>query len=377
MNFWTREVKPVLLKELIHILNDTTTLRIAVIIPLFQLCIFGFAINNEVRDVPTYIFDQSRSQASFELVDKMQATTYFKIKKYVYSKDELMDSLVGGKAKIGLAIPPDYGRKLNTHQKATVQILVDGSDSTVANQAAGAIQQLGFALSAEIINKTKQGSLPAQTSNIEIRPRFLFNPNLQTPFFIMPALLGIIVFLVTSFLCCLSIVKEKERGTLEQLLVTPLSPLGLMIGKIIPYIGIGLMDFNLSLFCMFVVFGIPVRGSLLLLELAIIIFMFSALGLSLIISTIAENQAQAAQLMQMSLLPSIFLSGYVFPFDSMPLIFKIIGYLLPVTHFVEISRGIILRGASFHHLIVSLGVLLLYGLIIFGISVRLFKKEIA
>lgn len=377
MNFWQQEVKPVLFKELIHILNDPTTLRIAVVIPLFQLCIFGFAINNEVRDVSTYIFDQSQSQASFELADRMQATTYFKIKKYVYSKNDLMDSLVGGKAKIGLVIPPDYGRQINAQKKATVQVLVDGSDSTVANQASAAIQQLGFAISTETINAVTQGSIEPERASLDIRPRFLFNPNLETPFFIMPALLGIIVFLVTSFLCCLSIVREKERGTLEQLLVTPLSPLGLMIGKIIPYIVIGLIDFNLSLFFMFVVFGIPIRGNIFLLELAIIIFMFSALGLSLIISTIADNQAQAAQLMQMSLLPSIFLSGYVFPFDSMPLIFKIIGYLLPVTHFVEISRGIILRGAELHHLLIPLGALLLYGFIIFIISVRIFKKEIA
>jgi ABC-2 type transport system permease protein len=375
-NFWQREVKPVLMKEWVHILNDPTTLRIAVIIPLFQLLIFGFAINNEVRNVPTYIFDQDRSQASSEFVEDMQATTYFKIKKYVSSKNELMDSLVANKAQVGVVIPYDYSRNLNRGRLASVQVLVDGSDSTVANQAQAALQQLGANISRQVVNSKKQGSLAKEALPLEIRPRYLFNPNLETPFFIMPALLGIIVFLVVSFLCCLSIVREKERGTLEQLLVTPLSPLGLMTGKVIPYIGIGFFDFNLSLFFMYVVFGIPVRGSLILLEVAIIIFMFSALGISLIISTVADNQAQAAQLTQMSLLPSIFLSGYVFPFDSMPVVFRVIGYLLPVTHFVRISRGIILRGAEFHHLMWPLAILLVYGVVIFGISVKIFRKEI-
>ncbi len=375
-DFWNFEVKPILSKEWIHILNDPTTLRIAIIIPLFQLFIFGFAINNEVRDIPTYVFDSDRSKASGEFIERMGATTYFKIKKYVLSKDELMDGLVAGKAKVGVVIPYDFSRKLISRQESPVQVLVDGSDSTVANQAQAVMSQLGVVTSTEILNRKRQGSLNPATPSVDIRPRFLFNPNLETPFFIMPALLGIIVFLVTSFLCCLSIVKEKERGTLEQLLVTPLSPLGLMVGKIIPYIGVGLLDFNLSLFAMYVVFGIPVRGNLLLLELAITIFIFSALGMSLIISTVADNQAQAAQLTQMSLLPSIFLSGYVFPFDSMPFIFKIIGYLLPVTHLVQISRGIILRGAEFHHLIVPMSVLIVYGIVIFGVSVKIFKKEI-
>lgn len=375
--FWQHEVKPVLLKEWIHILNDPSTLRIAIIIPLFQLIIFGFAINNEVRNIRTYIFDQSLSSSSATFVEKLEATTFFKIKKFAISRNELSDALVSGKAQVAIVIPPDYGRKLNAGQNVSIQALIDGSDSTVANQAAAAIQQLGVNLSTEILEKKKQGSFTKGGFNlIDVRSRFLFNPNLKTPFFIVPALLGIIVFLVTTFLCCLSIVKEKERGTMEQLLVTPLSPLGLMAGKIIPYIGLGFFDFNLSLLFMYVAFGIPVKGNLFVLEIAVLIFMFSALGISLIISSVAENQAQAAQLTQMSLLPSIFLSGYVFPFDSMPLIFKCIGYALPVTHFVSISRGIILRGAEIHHLWIPLIALLVEGIVIFGISVRVFKRQI-
>jgi ABC-2 type transport system permease protein len=375
-HFWLSEVRPVLNKEWIHIFNDSTTLRVAIIIPLFQLFIFGFAINNDVRDVPTYIFDQDASNQSREFIKKLQSSTYFKVEKNVHSKKDLVDSLIAGTAQVGVAIPPDFSRQLLAGKQTSVQILIDGSDSSVANQAQGAIQQLGVSYSLERQNFRKQGSLDEGNGLIDLRPRFLFNPNLETPYFIIPALLGIIVFLVTSFLTCLSIVKEKERGTLEQLLVTPLSPLGLMTGKIIPYMCIGLIDFNLSLFFMYVLFQIPVNGNIFLLEFATIVFMFSSLGLSLIISTVADNQAQAAQLTQMALLPSIFLSGYVFPFDSMPFLFKIIGYLLPVTHFVEISRAIILRGSEFHHLIGSFAALFIEGVIIFGISVKIFKKEI-
>lgn len=376
LNFWKYEVKPVLLKEWIHIFNDATTLRIAIIIPLFQLLIFGFAINNEVRNVRTYVLDQDRSKQSSQLLESMGASTYFNIKGYANSKTELIDSLVSGKAQVGVVIPVDYARNLGNNKQTSVQLLLDGSDSTVANQAAGAVQQLSSNINSTQLLSKRQGSLIPNNQLIDIRPRFLFNPNLETPYFILPALLGIIVFLVTTFLCSLSVVREKEKGTLEQLLVTPLSPLGLMTGKIIPYITIGLFDFNLSLFLMYVLFGIPIRGNILLLELAVIIFVFSALGISLIVSTIAENQMQATQLTQMALLPSIFLSGYVFPFDSMPLIFRCIGYLLPVTHFVQISRGIILRGAEFHHLLIPFSALLIQGIIIFGISVKLFRKEI-
>ena len=371
LNFWNYQIRPVLFKECIHILNDSATWRIAVIIPLFQLLIFGYAINNEVRDIKTYIFDQDQSHYSNNFIDKLKASTYIKIEKFVYSKEEINLALIKGKAQLGLIIPPDFSRKLLAKQKADIQIIIDGSDSTVANQIQGAIQQLSFAVSEELNKYSK-----AKSSSIQVKPVYLFNPNLETPFFVLPALLGIIVFLVTTFLCCLSIVKEKERGTLEQLLVTPLSPLGLMIGKIIPYIGIGLFDFNLSLYLIFVLFGIDVKGSLLLLELATFVFMFSALGLSLIISTISSNQAQAAQLTQMALLPSIFLSGYVFPFDSMPTVFQVIGYILPVTHFVRISRGIILRGADFGDLVFNFGVLTLEAIIILAISIKLLKKQL-
>ncbi|MDX1919669.1 MAG: ABC transporter permease [Candidatus Caenarcaniphilales bacterium] len=375
--FWNEEVKPIMVKEWVHIFNDITTLRIAIVIPLFQLTIFGYAINNEVRNVSTYVFDQDQSKASTQFLQKAEATTFFKINKFVGSRDELSDSLVSGKAKVAIAIPPGYNRDFNAGHSSQIQVLIDGSDSNVASQAQSALQLLGSSVSQDKNQKNRIGSMEQSNQLVEVRPRFLFNPNLETAYLIVPGLLGIIVFLVTSFLCSLSIVSEKEKGTLEQLLVTPLSPLGLMIGKVIPYMTIGFFDFNLSLLLMYVVFGIPIRGNFLLLELAVIIFMFSSLGVSLVISALAKSQTQASQLVMMQMLPSILLSGYIFPFESMPSIFKFIGYALPVTHFIAISRGIILRGTEFHHLWIPFLVLLVYGLVILRISVKVFKKQIA
>ncbi|MDJ0626345.1 MAG: ABC transporter permease [Candidatus Caenarcaniphilales bacterium] len=376
LSFWNEQVKPIMLKEWVHIFNDSTTLRIAVMIPLLQLTIFGFGINDEVRDIKTFIFDQDRSKASSQFIQKAEATTYFKIKKEVHSKKELLGSLVCGEASVGIIIPPDYSRKINSNRKAQIQVLIDGSDSNISNQSQAALEQLGSSISRTVRSKKRQGSLETQDNLIDVRSRVLFNPNLETTYQIIPGLLGIIVFLVTSFLCCLSIVGEKERGTLEQLLVTPLTPLGLMTGKVIPYLCIGFVDFNLSLLLMYLLFQIPIQGSILLLELATIIFMFSALGISLLISSVAKSQPQATQLVFVQMLPSILLSGYIFPFEPMPVFFRAIGYMLPVTHFIMIARGIILRGAELTHLIVPFVVLIVYGVIIFGFSVKIFKKEI-
>jgi ABC-2 type transport system permease protein len=383
LKFWNEEVKPIMLKEWIHLLNDITTLRIAIVIPMFQLAIFGFALNSEVRDVKTYVFDQSQTAESREFIQKAEATTFFKIKKFVHNKDELTQALIKGKAKVGITIPPNYGTNYSNGLQSTnnsdkaIQVLIDGSDSNVASQSQSALLLLGASVNQEEIQKSQIGSLGGSSSSVEVRPRFLFNPSLKTSFLIVPGLLGIIVFLVTSFLCSLAIVGEKERGTLEQLLVTPLSPLGLMVGKVIPYLCIGFADFNLSLFAMYVIFGIPIRGNFLILELGILIFMLSSLGISLVISSISQSQTQASQLVFMQMLPSILLSGYIFPFEAMPVFFKAIGYALPVTHFISISRAVILRGAGFSDLWVPFFFLLVYGLAIFLLSVKVFKKQIA
>jgi len=370
------EIYAVFYKECIHIFHDSTTIRIAVAIPLFQLIIFGLAINTEVRDLKTYIFDADQSQISRDFVNRLKASTYFKIEDFVYSKQSLNNFLKSGKASVGVIIPANFSEKVNIGETASIQALVDGSDSSVATQANFALTQVASVLSRDLKIKKRIGSKIQTFEQVEMRTRYLFNPDLETSFLILPALLGIIVFIVVSILSCLSIVREKEQGTMEQLLVTPLSPLGLMIGKIIPYIFIGLFDFNLSLFLMYVFFGIPILGNIFILEISILVFMFSALGISLLVSITSKTQAQAIQMVQMTILPSILLSGYVFPFDSMPIFFRIIGYLLPVTHFIKISRGVILRGASFIDVIEPFCWLLLFGFLFFYLSVKMFKKNL-
>ncbi|MDX1917628.1 MAG: ABC transporter permease [Candidatus Caenarcaniphilales bacterium] len=376
LRFLREEVRPVVRKEIIHILNDPTTLRIAILIPIMQLIIFGFSINTEVRNVPTYIFDQSQTRASYRFVQKLEATTYFKVKEYVHSREALLKGIISGRAGVGIVIPTDYGRNLSAKKSTQIQALIDGSDSNIATQTQSALLLLGVTIANDYLVKERQGSFSAGAERLEIRPRFLFNPNLETSFLILPGMVGIVVFLVIIFLTTLSLVREKESGTLEQLLVTPLSTSGLLIGKILPYMGVGFLDFNLSLFFAYVVFGVPIRGNLFWLELAIFLFMFSALGIALIIGSIAENQAQAAQMVQISFLPSIFLSGYIFPFDSMPVFFQGLGYLLPVTYFIRISRGIILRGAEIVDLTPYYVAMVIFGGLIFYISIKIFRKEL-
>ena len=376
INFFRCEVKAVLKKEIIHILNDSATLRIAVMTPLIQLTIFGFAINTDVKDLSTYVFDQSKSQISLSFLKKIDSSYYFKIKSEVHSKDALKEALISGQAKIGIIIPPDFSNEIASSEKPVqIQVLVDGSDSTISSQGRFAMLQMGEVFSRELREKNVQGSIKTNNIPFEVRPRLLFNPDSKTAFFVVPGLLGIIIFMVTTMLCCLSIVREKEVGTIDQLLVTPLSPLGLIVGKIIPYMAIGFFDFNLSLFLTYVLFGIPINGSLLLLECAAIIFMLSSVGLSILISIAAATQAFAIQMVMMTMFPSILLSGYVFPFDSMPLIFKILGNCLPVTHFVRISRGVILRGASFDALLAPFLILLCYGTLFITLSVSAFRKS--
>ena len=356
-------------KEIIHIKRDPAT-RFIFAIPIVELLLFGYAIDTDVKHVPTVVFDLNRGAESRQLLKEFENTRYFKIVKEVDSDRELHATIVSGQAKVGIKIGADYSAALVNGRQAQVQVIIDGSESTTALQALNSSQQLGFLKSLEI-----EKISPADFK-IDVRPRLLFNPNLRSANFFVPGLIGIILQLVTVFLTAFAIVRERERGTLEQLLVTPVSKGGLIVGKLLPYTVIGFAQTVLVLLVMMFLFQVPVSGSITLLLCLSFLFLIPALGIGILISTFAKNQGEALQLSLLSMLPSFLLSGFVFPRDSMPLVIYLLSLLIPATYFLEILRGIILRGAGITALWDEALVLAVFGVLFMLLSALRFKKHL-
>lgn len=374
--WWKRQVIPVASKEFIHLVNDPTTIRLAILLPILQLVIFGFAINMEVKDIYTAVFNEDLRPSSYQLLDSFRNTTYFKIKREVFSKQDLLHEIRKGTVKVGIHIPPNYSDNILAGRQASFQVLIDGSDSNTANQGMGAAVQLGTVLSQK---KSEESGMISSTptTQIESIPYLLYNPDLKTTFLIIPALLAVILMIVTMMLTTFSIVKEKEQGTMDQLLVTPLRPAGLIVGKIIPYVLLGFVDFNFVLAVMVLLFHVPIRGSLLILEFSAVLFLLSVLGLGLFISSFSSNQAQAGQIAQMMAMPALLLSGFMFQIQAEPPLIQVISYLLPTTYFIEILRGVIVRGATLEDMVLPMILLAVLGIIILGISIITFRKQSA
>ena len=364
-----------LYKEFIHLRRDPATLVLALAIPLLQIILFGFAINTDVKHIPTVVYDLDQRRAARELIVAYRNTEYFRIVSEVHSDRELNDAIVAGRAKVGIKIPPDFSQRLSSDRQATVLVLVDGSDSSIAMNALNVANAVGMRTS---LNRLGETLAAGQTAiSVEVRPKMLFNPDLKSANFIIPGLIGIIMQNITVLLTAFAIVRERERGTMEQLLVTPIQPLALMLGKLIPYGAVGFFEMCMVLLLMRVVFGVPIHGNLVLLLFLSGLFLLPSLGLGLFISTVAENQAQAYQMAFFFIMPSILLSGFMFPRESMPGFMYYLGYLLPVTYFLDILRGVILRGAGFDHLWPDAAALIAFGVFILAVSALRFQKRIA
>lgn len=369
--FWG--LKAIALKEVIHILNDKMTLSLTLLIPAIQLTIYGYAIDMDVKNIKCALLDFDKTNYSRLIAEKLQNSKYFNIKFFPDNEEELINNIVEGKVKAGIVIPKNFQSSIILNNKTNIQILVDGSDSTVAQQASN---------SANLIIQEFNSMIIAQIYNIDIgliepRTRVLFNPDLKSANFMIPGLLGVLMQIITAFLTALAIVKEKEKGTLEQLMVTPIGHGGLLFGKLIPYAVIGLIQFCTITTIMVLIFKVPIHGSFILLTLLSIVFLFTSLSIGLLVSTYSENLSQTNQLLQLLIIPSILLSGFIFPRENMPQAMNLFGYLIPLTYFLEILRGIILRGAGFFQLLHNVIPLLLYGILIIWIAIKRFKKQIA
>jgi ABC-2 type transport system permease protein len=363
---------PVLRKEAVQMLRDRGTLRFALLIPAFQLALFGL-IDTNVSHVPTVVFDQSRTAESRSLVTDFVNTSFFDVVSWAPSRAAMREVIVAGKASIGLEIPPDYARKRVNREPADVLVLIDGSDSTMAGQTLAAAN--GVALSRSLTELFER----AGTKDLALRthPVLLFNPDSRTANLLIPGLVAILLTFSGTLLASFAIVRERERGTLEQLMVTPASPVAVVLGKLLPYLALAFLQLLFILFLMTVIFRVPIHGSLWLLLALSVVYLFALLALGLLVSSWARTQMEAIQIAQMFLLPSIMLSGYIFPLAALPGPLRLFAKLLPATHFIAISRGIVIRGAGFADLWPSVASLLVIAVVLVAGSTRAFHKTIS
>lgn len=380
----TKGLLAVLVKEFYHIRRQPITLFFALVVPVIQTIIFGYAIDIQIEHIPTVVFDMDGRSNARDLAAKFENTRRFTIQGYVHDEESFHRALTSGRAKVGVLIPPDYSDALLRGEQATVQVLIDGSDSQVATTAQSAAQLLGLNLSIQMAKNignalqiapardaTGAGVLP-----IEARTRLLYNPDLESSHFFVPGLVGIILQLVTLFLTSFAIVREREVGTLEQLFVTPVGRMGLLVGKLVPYAAIGFVELLIVLSAMIYVFGVPIHGSIPLLLVLSMMFMVCSLGLGLLVSTLAKTQLEAIQSAFVIMLPSVLLSGFIFPRSEMPFVIYLVSFAIPVTYFIEILRGIVLRGADFFDLVPAIVGLTVCGTVVLGLSVLRFHKRL-
>lgn len=366
-----RNIKAITLKEIIHILRDKRTLMMVVLMPVLQVMIYGFGVNTDVKHLRTYVYDQDQTYFSRRLIESLEVSEYFLVTRRVNSYQELRQGLDKGHAQAALVIPPRFTADALKRKKTDLQLLIDGTDSSPANVALNSSQAI-------ITNFMQtQGLVPVKLAPIDFKPRLWYNPDLKSTYFMLPGLIGLVLQLIIPMLTANAIVREKERGNIEQLLVTPIKPYELIIGKIIPYVGLGLIISTTILLSITLMFGVPIRGDLLTLYSCILIYLIVTLGIGLWASTIADNQHQAAQIVMFFAMPSILLSGFIFPRETMPMWVHHLGYGLPMTYFLKIVRGIILKGMNIIDLFDQVFPLLVMAVIVIIYSIKRFGKRMA
>ena len=347
-----RRLLAIIGKEFIQIRRDPPSLVMVFVMPVLMLLLFGYAVNMDVDHIPMALWDQDRSQAGRRLAENLVQTGYFDLAYRVESGDELKALLDGGRVRAGLVIPPGYARALRRGETAQAQLLVDGSDPLVARTALSMAEIVGRYRSQElqVAALAGQGTAVPPGPAIDLRARAWYNPGLESIKFNIPGLIGLLMQNITIMLTAFALVRGPERGTLEQLMVTPVRSLELMVGKLVPYILIAFMDMGLALSIGIFWFKVPVAGSIPLLLGLTLLFLIFALGLGMFFSTVARTQLQAMQMTMLFILPSVLLSGFVFPRASMPPVIQYLGNLIPLTYFLDILRGIMLKGVGIEYL---------------------------
>jgi ABC-2 type transport system permease protein len=364
-------------KEFIQIIRDPRTLVITLVIPILQLFLLGYSATNDVRNVPLVVLDQSQSAQSRTLLDSYRAADYFRIAYSANSEKELEDLIQNGSAKAGLIIPPDYAKKLDTGN-AQVAFVLDGSDPSVAATSLSAAQLIGQAHATSILSEkvSRSGQSFKLQQPVEVHTRVWYNPDLISAYFMIPGVIGMILFAITGILTATAVVRERERGTIEQLIVTPIRSWELIVGKLTPYTILGFLDTLEILAVGHWWFGVPVRGSIVLVLATSGLFLVTGLGIGLFASTIANTQQEAMLTVWMALLPSIFLGGFFFPIDAMPWFLQLISYLIPMRYYLVIIRSLLLKGVGLEVIWPEVLALIVFGVVIMGAASLRFHKRL-
>lgn len=359
-------LRAIIKKEVLQLSRDKLTFGMIFGLPIIQILMFGYAINTDVRNLRTAIADQSNTHLSRQFVSEMRASQVVDIVISAESTVDLERLLRRSEISIGVLIPPDFDRRVADQNRAAAHILVDGSDPTILG-VANQLRNMPIAFDTLVQQEEKQPL-------IEVRP--YFNPERRTPVNIVPGLMGIILMMTMMLFTAVAIVRERERGNLELLINTPVSSAELMIGKLTPYVLIGLLQLAIILAFGRLLFDVPLRGSIVDLYIAGSAFIAANLALGLLISTAVQTQFQAMQMTVFILMPSILLSGFMFPFDGMPDIAQYIGEVLPTTHFIRLTRGIMLRGAPLSDIAGDLYYLMGFALVAMAIAAARFTKRL-
>jgi len=368
-----RGLGAILFKEFIVVWRDPMTLFFMFFPPLIEMIAFGYALDNDVKHMATIILNEDRTVESRQLIDRFVNTQTFRVVGEVQSLEEMKSEMRKGRAYVGLQIPPTFTRDVRAGRSAQVQLLVDGSNSTTALQALNTGLAVALTQSMEsLLRETGRRGVP-----IDIRPQMLYNPAMRSPNFFVPGVIGVVLQIGTTVATAMALVRERERGTLEQLLVSPLSRAGLMLGKLVPYLCIGMAMAVILFLIMRFVLDVPIVGNVVGMMFSTLVYVFALLSLGLLVGTKAENQMQALQMSMVFLLPSVFFSGFIFPRETMPWIFYALGALFPTTYFIALMRAIILRGAHLFEYWPNLAILIIMSILLFVFCALRFRKKIA
>ena len=367
-----RGLGAILFKEFIVVWRDPLTLFFMFFPPLVEMIAFGYALDTDVKHMAMVILNEDRTVDSRQFIDRFVNTETFRVVGEAQSIEEMASQIRRGDAYVGLQIPPKFTQHVRAGQPAQVQLLIDGSNSTTALQAMNTGLSVALTQSLQsLLRETGRSGMP-----IDIRPQMLYNAGMKSPNFYVPGVIGIVLQIGTVFATAMAVVREREKGTLETLLVSPLSRWGLMLGKLIPYLCIGMVMAMILFLIMRFLFHVPINGSVVAMIFTTLVYVFALLSLGLLVATKAENQMQALQMSMTFMLPSVFFSGFVFPRETMPWIFYAVGTVVPTTYFISLMRAIILRGARLFEYWPHLLILVVMSILLFAFCALTFRKKI-
>jgi ABC-2 type transport system permease protein len=362
-------------KEMLHIVRDRRTLAVTFLIPVIQLFLLGYAATTDVEHLRTAVLDADRSPQSRELIEAYRTSNYFDVATYVSSEEDLALMVDQGTVRAGLIIPAGYGTDVTAGETASVSFVIDGSDPNVANTVFAASQQVGQALGTRIIER-RLGISAEDLMALEVRPRVWYNPEMKSADFMIPGVIAMILFTITMLLTAMAIVREREQGTIEQLIVTPIRPIELIVGKVTPYVGLAFFNVLEVLVIGVFWFGVPIHGSLPLLLLLSGLFLMTSLGIGIFFSSVASTQQEAMLLVFLTMLPSIFLAGFFFPVEAMPRVLQWVSYAVPLRYMLVIVRGILLKGVGVEILYQEVIALAIFGVVIMVLAATRFRKRL-